>query len=340
MVMDGGILSPVIESGVLSSPAAAGTNVLDAQGKHWPANVFAHFIVEVYEGRGSPQMRVITSNDKNSLVIDGTWETALAKGAKFRIFSYDPKLSGEVTAIKDKLDDPVHGLAALDAEIDAVSSKTDDLQSKLDSLILNAPHIEEFWETEAIDPLVWDRGDPATNPLTVVSGEDPCRGTQVVLFDIEDGEEGELGGIQAWRAYPNIASSHLILKQLFMEWEIYHHDVAHMSQGEGNSFMGFNWGDEFIGFLYDANQLVCASGEIGPRTTLTNVIEDTRNKLKIVIGQGFIKYYVNEILRATHTTEDFEDCMLWPVWHFASAGGGADTFEVYLGGVRIGYKAV
>jgi len=130
-VMDGGILSPVIESGVLSSPAAAGTNVLDAQGKHWSANVFAHFIVEVYEGRGSPQMRVITSNDKNSLVIDGTWETALAKGAKFRIFSYDPKLSGEVAAIEDKLDDPVHGLAALDTDISAVGMEVANVETKI-----------------------------------------------------------------------------------------------------------------------------------------------------------------------------------------------------------------
>ena len=137
MVMQGGnlntsVLGPVIDWGVVNSPAAVGANVMDAQGKHWPANIFQHFILEIYEGPGSPQVRVIDSNSKSSLVVEGSWEIALAKGAKFRIFACDPKLSGEVAAIEAKLDDPVHGLAALDSDINAVGTKVDNVESKLD----------------------------------------------------------------------------------------------------------------------------------------------------------------------------------------------------------------
>jgi hypothetical protein len=128
MVIPGGylntsVLSPVIESGAVNSPAAAGTNVMDACGKHWPADVFQHFILEIYGGPGSPQVRVIESNAGSSLIIEGTWEIALAKGSKFRIFACDPKLSGEVSAIEAKLDDPASGLAALHAELTPLTTR-------------------------------------------------------------------------------------------------------------------------------------------------------------------------------------------------------------------------
>lgn len=74
-----------VETGEVGTPAAAGSNILHGGGKSWPVDAFKSLMVEVYEGVGSHQARVIGGNGTNALVIVGAWEKAIGVGAKFRI---------------------------------------------------------------------------------------------------------------------------------------------------------------------------------------------------------------------------------------------------------------
>jgi hypothetical protein len=75
----------VVDSGEVGAPASPGSNILDAKTKNWPVDAFRTLIVEVYEGQGAHQARVIAGNAPNALVILDSWSKGIAVGDRFRI---------------------------------------------------------------------------------------------------------------------------------------------------------------------------------------------------------------------------------------------------------------
>jgi YD repeat-containing protein len=174
----------------------------------------------------------------------------------------------------------------------------------------------------------------------------------VVRFDVQNAENGHLIGrvnSNRWRVYPGIISPHLAIQKLVMEFELYHNDVAHINQA--TSFFGLvadpaafiRTSPNIVGFRYDgAGQLMSITDDAGGEVSIgiTEVIEDTWHRFKIEVVEGAILFYVNGVLRTTHPSPLAPNRLMYPSWYFASAGGGADTFETYLGAVRIGYEVV
>jgi YD repeat-containing protein len=221
------------------------------------------------------------------------------------------------------------------------------------SLLPQGSSVFEDWQTEAIDLLIWTPTHPVTNPLIVVTDVVPYLGMHVVRFDVEDAEFGLLQGranINRWRVMPRLISDHFMLKKFIMEFELYHNDVAHIDQAL--SFFGLvadpaayqRTSPDIVGFRYDgADRLMSITDDAGGEVSIgiIDVIEDTWNKFKIEVIEGEIKFYVNEVLKTTHPAPwGLPDRLMYPSWYFESAGGGADTFETYLGAVRLGYEVV
>jgi len=213
-------------------------------------------------------------------------------------------------------------------------------------------YINESWEPANVDLNVWTPTHPATNLIAVVENAAPNIGYSVVMFDVEDAENGRLVGrasANRWRVTPTLAGTNHIIKKLIMEWEIYFNDAANVDAA--NLFMGLitdpagtRISQNLIGFGLDlagAPNFDCISDRAGGRVVMGTglfPVEDTRNKLRIEVGEGYAAFWVNEFLLFINTEAAMlPDQLMYPIWYMPSAGMGADTFEFYLGAVRIGY---
>lgn len=217
------------------------------------------------------------------------------------------------------------------------------------SFLAGLPSINESWEPANIDLNVWTPTDPATTPLAVVENTAPNVGYSVVTFDILDAEIARLIGranVNRWRVTPNLSGVNNVMKALVFEWEVYFNDVAHIAAA--TVLMGFVTNpastratNDIVGFGITAGALVSITDRGGveeTNTTFGETLEDTRNKLRIEVGAGAIDFYVNEALVASHTTAaNLPDQLMYPCWYMPSGATGADTFQFYLGAVRIGY---
>ena len=288
---------------------------------------YAGQFVKMLGGGAAGQMRYITTHVGNTLTVDSAFTNStpavqqIIAGLSFAIIS-TANMVGLLTAI---------------------------------GLVIPPPGnvVNEDWQTETIDLNIWTPTHPATNPLIVVTDAVPYQAMHVVRFDVQNAENGHLIGrvnSNRWRVYPGIISSHLTIQKLRMEFELYHNDVAHINQA--TSFFGLvadpaafiRTSPNIVGFRYDgANQLMSITDDAGTELSIgiVEVIEDIWHKFKIEVVEGEIRFYVDDVLRTTHADPlVLPDRLMYPSWYFASAGGGADTFETYLGAVRIGYEVV
>jgi len=214
------------------------------------------------------------------------------------------------------------------------------------------PYINECWEPANIDLNVWTPTHPATNPLAVLENTAPRVGYSVVEFNVEDAEFARLIGrasVNRWRVVPTLMGLNHSVKQFLMEWEIYFHNIAHVDDAHlfmglvttaadtrvSTDIIGFGvtlapaWGIDTITDLGGVGRLTIGLG--------VAIFEDTMNKLRILIDENNVYFYINEVMWALHPLGTLPDQLMYPCFYMPSAGGGADDFEFYLGAVRIGY---
>jgi hypothetical protein len=79
----------VIEYGKVTSPAAAGTNVLNDNTKNWAVDVHRNRLVKIFKGAGSGQLFPLQGNGPQALVIRGTWTLPLDTTSEYAILSLD-----------------------------------------------------------------------------------------------------------------------------------------------------------------------------------------------------------------------------------------------------------
>jgi hypothetical protein len=79
----------VIEYGKVTSPAAAGTNVLNDNTKNWAVDVHRNRLVRIFKGAGSGQLFPLQGNGPQALVIRGTWTLPLDTTSEYEILSFD-----------------------------------------------------------------------------------------------------------------------------------------------------------------------------------------------------------------------------------------------------------
>jgi len=229
------------------------------------------------------------------------------------------------------------------------AAKASELGVEKLNLSLTDPSIVELWASEIISPTLWTVTDPATNPLAVVTDAGVYPGMAVVLFDVEDAENARLIGKAnriRYRVMPTVLSTSFMLKKLVMEFEIYFNDIAQIDQT--TAFMGLvktaaaiRTTNDIVGLGFAANTLVSVTDNAATeeaKTGFGDTLEDTWNKVRIEVQNTNVNFFVNEALVSSHyTPASLPTALMYPTWYFDSLGGGADTFEVYLGAVKIGY---
>ena len=210
------------------------------------------------------------------------------------------------------------------------------------------PYINEPWEPANIDLNIWTPTHPATNPLVVAENTAPNVGYSVVEFNMEAGETARLIGRAShnrWRVVPTLLGTNHAIKQFLMEWEVYFNDIANLNAA--TVFMGLvttaadtRASTDIIGVgmtLPPAFSVDTITDLGGARLTMGSgaiaTFEDVRVKLRILIDENNVYFYVNEILAATHPVGTLPDQLMYPCWYMP----GTAAFEFYLGAVRIGY---
>lgn len=71
------IRSLAVDSGIVTTPAAVGSNVLNDGTKNWATDVHKNRLVKVIRGSGAGQLAVIDGNSANTLVIKQAWARGL-----------------------------------------------------------------------------------------------------------------------------------------------------------------------------------------------------------------------------------------------------------------------
>lgn len=79
----------IVDSGRVTSPAPAGTNVLSDSSKSWGVNIHRNRLVRIIRGRGAGQAYPIESNSTSALVIQGSWLHALDTTSEYAVLSTD-----------------------------------------------------------------------------------------------------------------------------------------------------------------------------------------------------------------------------------------------------------
>lgn len=88
------------DGGVVTSPSAIGTNVLNDATKNWAPNVHKNRLVKIISGAGAGQLMVVGSNAAKALVIKQSWVQALDTTSVYQILDAD--IVSEFTDLKDK----------------------------------------------------------------------------------------------------------------------------------------------------------------------------------------------------------------------------------------------
>ena len=83
------IRSLAVDSGMVTSAAPLGTNVLNDATKNWAANVHKNRLVKIIRGAGAGQQAVIDSNIAKSLVIKGSWAIRLDTTSVYVVLDID-----------------------------------------------------------------------------------------------------------------------------------------------------------------------------------------------------------------------------------------------------------
>lgn len=82
-------MTQVIDSGIVTAAAPAGTNVLQDATKNWATGALKSYIVKITEGAGVGQLFPIEYNIGQSIVITGSWIKALSVNSHYEILAPD-----------------------------------------------------------------------------------------------------------------------------------------------------------------------------------------------------------------------------------------------------------
>jgi hypothetical protein len=215
-----------------------------------------------------------------------------------------------------------------------------DTLTQLDELnMLTRPSIDfiETWQDEAgIDATVWTVTDPATGAAWSRGASGAyLRATAAPNAD----ETARLVSDQRWIAAPDTYGTNTILRRLVLEFELKLTTVANIDNTL--AFFGLTTATDhdrtdnnIIGFALASDVLQSLTDNAGAETVNTTFGETLTNwnKLKIEIYAGHVKFYVNEVEVADHTT-NLPDAPMYLNYFIDTDGVGAATIE--LGVIRI-----
>ena len=193
-------------------------------------------------------------------------------------------------------------------------------------------YLYEGWQDEAgIDNTVWTVTDPATgNPWS--------RGVAAIyvraICQPFANETCRLRSNQRWLAAPTVYGKDTILRRLTLEFEMKLADVANMDNTK--CFFGLNpladgdrGSNSIIGWSLAADVLQSITDNGGAETVNTGFGETLTdwNKLKIDIYEGHVKFFINEVEVADHTT-NLPSLAMWLNFFVDTEGAALATIEL------------
>ena len=202
------------------------------------------------------------------------------------------------------------------------------------------PMLSEFWIDEAgIDSNLWTTTAPATGTLARSVAE---AGYVKVGIAPNLNEVGRIRSNQRYKATPGQYGANTIVRTFNIEFEVKLTTVANIDNTI--SFFGLTPGtgdtrttNNIIGWALTSDALQSLTDSAGTETVNTTFGETLTNwnKLRIEVYASGIKFYVNEVLKATHTT-NIPDQMMYINYYVDTEAGGAATVDV--GPVRTWYE--
>ncbi len=230
----------------------------------------------------------------------------------------------------------IHDQAISTPTTDSVADIVDRVLKALDMSVRPTVELCETWQNETgIDVNLWTVTDPATG--TVWSRGASGAYLRAMSAPNAD-EDARLVSDQRWVAAPDIYGTNTTLRKLVLEFELKLTDVANLD--ETRTFLGLTTGagdyrstDNIIGWGINTDVLESITDDGISETTNTTFGETLTNwnKLKIEVYSGHVKFYINEVMKADHTT-NLPDFPMYINFHVDTVAGGAATIE--LGVVR------
>jgi len=188
-----------------------------------------------------------------------------------------------------------------------------DEKGKLNQLItmnsVGLPVLMETWQRAAgIDPALWNIGLAGTTGTVVRSeAEEPYQ--KVILAGAANADVARLYTTVKWQLAPDTWGLNTFQKALVMEWECKFAVVAAIENT--TFFMGLAAGAaatraamNLAGFCLTADALNALTDDGGAETVSAVGAPVVTNwmKLTVLAYRGCIEFYVNEVMRARHTT--------------------------------------
>lgn len=208
------------------------------------------------------------------------------------------------------------------------------LVETFDILAARRPSIDfiETWQDEVgIDATVWT----VTDPTTGAAWSRGASGAYLRATSAPNANEtARLVSDQRWKAAPDTYGTNTIHRRLVLEFELKLTNVANIMNAV--AFIGLTPGagdnrasNNIIGFALAADVLQSVTDNGGTETVNTTFGETLTNwnKLKIDIYAGHVKFYVNEVEVADHTT-NLPDAPMYVNYYIITEGGGAATIDV------------
>jgi len=205
------------------------------------------------------------------------------------------------------------------------------LLSLVNMLARPSINLYEGWQDEAgIDNTVWTVADPATG---VAWTRGPADGYLRAFSTPAANETCRLRSNQAWPFMPDTYGANTILRKSILEFELKLTNVANIDNTL--AFFGLSGvlsdrqSQDLIGWALLADALQSLTDDGGAETVNTGFGETLTNwnKLKIEACAGHVKFYLNEVLVADHTT-NLPDDPLYVNFFVDTEAGGFAMIEV------------
>jgi hypothetical protein len=201
----------------------------------------------------------------------------------------------------------------------------------------------EGWQDEAgIDTTVWTTAVTGTGAVARNVAEPPY--LKVLLSGPANADTARLYENQRWFCGPDTYGMNTILRRLVMEFEAKFAVVA--SIDNPTFFMGLasvqlatRASTNIAGFILTADVLNSITDDGAGEVTkaVGAPVLTTWHKYRMEILAGTIYFYVDEVLRATHTTaavERLPDTTMFPVFYLPQEAG-ANGGQLHVGIVRV-----
>jgi len=207
------------------------------------------------------------------------------------------------------------------------------------------PYLVEFWETESLDPGVWEvtLDGAGTGAVAEDSG--------YIFYDLDTeavlGSDVFINTKYRWQTRPSVfGDTNCMIRKLILEFEarltgtIANHDNQYFIMGFSATKSNYMGNNNIAAFILQTDDIATMTDKDGTDEIKTIASPPTAtnwNKYRIeVYGTGY-KFYVNETLVNTHETQVPNEAMYIV---FGARAESANTVGLDVGNVRAWYEEV